>query len=53
MSERICIAQIGGAHGIRGEVKLKSFTADPMAVKDYGVLEREEHLVVHPADSKG
>ena len=42
MSERICIAQIGGAHGIRGEVKLKSFTADPMAVKDYGVLESED-----------
>ena len=42
MSERICIAQIGGAHGIRGEVKLKSFTADPMAVKDYGLLERED-----------
>ena len=42
MSERICIAQIGGAHGIRGEVKLKSFTADPMAVKDYGRLERED-----------
>jgi ribosomal 30S subunit maturation factor RimM len=42
VSERICIAQIGGAHGIRGEVKLKSFTADPMAVKDYGTLERED-----------
>ena len=42
MSERICIAQIGGAHGIRGEVKLKSFTADPMAVKDYGLLESED-----------
>ncbi len=42
MSERICVAQIGGAHGIRGEVKLKSFTADPMAVKDYGMLERED-----------
>ena len=42
MAERICVAQIGGAHGIRGEVKLKSFTADPMAVKDYGVLESED-----------
>jgi 16S rRNA processing protein RimM len=40
--ERICVAQIGGAHGIRGEVKLKSFTADPLAVKDYGVLESED-----------
>lgn len=32
------MAQIGGAHGLRGEVKLKSFTADPMAVSDYGPL---------------
>ena len=42
MAERICVAQIGGAHGIRGEVKLKSFTADPLAVKHYGVLESED-----------
>lgn len=42
MAARICVAQIGGAHGIRGEVKLKSFTADPMAVKDYGVLTSED-----------
>jgi 16S rRNA processing protein RimM len=42
MAERICVAQIGGAHGIRGEVKLKSFTADPMAVTDYGPLESED-----------
>jgi 16S rRNA processing protein RimM len=42
VAERICVAQIGGAHGIRGEVKLKSFTADPLAVKDYGALESED-----------
>ena len=42
MAERICVAQIGGPHGIRGEVKLKSFTADPMAVKDYGPLTSED-----------
>jgi 16S rRNA processing protein RimM len=40
--DRICVAQIGGAHGIRGEVKLKSFTADPMAVRDYAPLESED-----------
>ena len=44
MAERICVAQIGGAHGLRGEVKLKSFTADPMAVKTYGPLTTEDHL---------
>ena len=42
MAERICVAQIGGAHGLRGEVKLKSFTADPMAVTDYGPLTTED-----------
>ncbi len=42
MADRVCIAQIGGPHGIRGEVKLRSFTADPMAVKDYGPLEAED-----------
>ena len=42
VADRICIAQIGGAHGLRGEVRLKSFTADPLAVKDYGPLETED-----------
>ena len=42
MAERICVAQIGGAHGLRGDVKLKSFTADPMAVKNYGPLTTED-----------
>jgi 16S rRNA processing protein RimM len=42
VAERICVAQIGGAHGLRGEVKLKSFTADPMAVKNYGPLSAED-----------
>jgi len=36
------VAEIGGAHGIGGEVKLKSFTADPMALKDYAPLESED-----------
>jgi 16S rRNA processing protein RimM len=42
VAERICVAQIGAAHGTRGEVRLKSFTADPMAVMDYGALETED-----------
>ena len=42
MAERVCVAQIGGAHGLRGEVKLKSFTGDPMAVADYGPLTSED-----------
>lgn len=38
MAERICVARIGAAHGLRGEVRLNSFTAEPMAVTRYGVL---------------
>ena len=34
----ISVGVIIGAHGIRGEVKLKSFTADPKAVASYGPL---------------
>ena len=42
MAERICVARIGAAHGVKGEVKLWSFTADPAAVADYGPLESED-----------
>ena len=34
----ICIARIGAAHGVRGAVKLWTFTEDPLAVKAYGPL---------------
>ena len=42
MAERICIAQIGAPHGVRGEVRLRSFTEEPEAVKAYGALESED-----------
>lgn len=35
---RICVARIGAAHGVRGEVRLWSFTEDPLAVTQYGPL---------------
>ncbi|WP_026785161.1 ribosome maturation factor RimM [Pleomorphomonas koreensis] len=34
----ILIAEIGAAHGVRGEVRVKAHTADPLAVADYGPL---------------
>jgi len=39
---RICVARIGAAHGVRGEVKLWSFTQDPVAVASYGPLETQD-----------
>ena len=38
MPDRICIARIGAAHGVRGAVKLWTFTEDPLAVTRYGPL---------------
>jgi 16S rRNA processing protein RimM len=35
---QICVARIGAAHGVRGAVKLWTFTEDPMAVMQYGPL---------------
>jgi 16S rRNA processing protein RimM len=39
MSERLVLmGAILGAHGIKGEVKVKSFTGQPSAIADYGPL---------------
>src|SRR5919201_471944 len=50
MAERVLVAQIGAAHGLRGEVRLWSFTEDPVAVKDY-VLENEDGTRVFAIES--
>ena len=38
MPDHICIARIGAPHGVRGAVKLWTFTEDPFAVQAYGPL---------------
>ena len=35
MSDRVIVGRIGGAFGVKGEVRLKSFCADPAAIADY------------------
>ena len=37
--KRILMGRIGAAHGIKGEVRIQSFTAEPLALADYGPLE--------------
>jgi 16S rRNA processing protein RimM len=39
---RICLGQIGAPHGVRGEVRLRSFTSDPHAIAEYGPLQTED-----------
>ena len=41
MSDLICVGAIAGAFGVHGEVRLKSFTADPEAIADYAPLSTE------------
>ena len=35
---RILVGVIGAAHGVRGELRLKSYTAEPGAIRNYGPL---------------
>ncbi len=38
---KVCLGVISGAHGIRGEVKIKAFGEDPLAIGVYGPLSDE------------
>jgi 16S rRNA processing protein RimM len=54
---KICVARIGAAHGVRGAVKLWTFTEDPLAVKAYGPLVTKDGArqfeVTHAREAKG
>jgi 16S rRNA processing protein RimM len=39
--KRVCVGVITGAQGVRGAVRVKSFTAEPADVANYGPLEDE------------
>ena len=54
----VLVAQVGGAFGVRGEIKVTAYTAEPMALMDYGVLLRADGsvgltLTSARADKKG
>ena len=40
--DRICVGAIAGSFGVQGEVRLKSFCADPTAIAEYGPLFTED-----------
>jgi 16S rRNA processing protein RimM len=44
---RICLGQIGAPHGVRGQVRLRSFTSDPEAIAAYGSLQTEDGRILH------
>jgi 16S rRNA processing protein RimM len=39
---RVCVGAIAGAFGVQGEVRLKSFCAEPEAIAGYGPLTTED-----------
>jgi 16S rRNA processing protein RimM len=53
----ICVARIGAPHGVRGAVKLWTFTEDPLAVRHYGPLVTKDGVrqfeVTHVREAKG
>jgi 16S rRNA processing protein RimM len=57
MAAPICVARIGAPHGVRGAVKLWTFTEDPLAVKRYGPLATKDGArrfeVMHAREAKG
>lgn len=40
--QRVLLGEIGAAHGIRGEVLVRTFTAEPEGIAGYGPLETED-----------
>lgn len=42
MTDKVCVGAIGGAFGVRGEVRLKSFCTVPDDIATYGQLTSED-----------
>ncbi len=51
--DRICVGAIAGAFGVKGEVRLKSFCANPDDIATYGPLETEDGKNAFPVTLTG
>jgi 16S rRNA processing protein RimM len=40
-NKRVCVGVVAGAHGVRGALRIKSFTAEPEDIASYGPVEDE------------
>ena len=40
-SARLCLGHVTGAHGVKGEVRIRTYTQDPESIAAYGPLEDE------------
>jgi 16S rRNA processing protein RimM len=57
MPSQVCVARIGTAHGVRGQVKLWTFTEEALSVMRYGPLSTKDGArqfeVTHAREAKG
>ncbi len=53
MKDRVCVGAVAGAYGVRGEVRLKSFCAEPEDVAAYGPLTTEDGAKSYEVTLKG
>ncbi|MCX5579868.1 ribosome maturation factor RimM [Kaistia terrae] len=44
--EQVLLGQFGAAHGIRGEIKINSYTEEPLGIADYGPFTLDDGRVV-------
>ncbi|MCX5569720.1 ribosome maturation factor RimM [Kaistia nematophila] len=44
--DQVLLGQFGAAHGIRGEIKIHSYTEDPFGIADYGPFALDDGRVV-------
>ena len=52
-SRKLLMGRIGAAHGIKGEVRIQSFTEDPLGLLDYGPLATNKPgLVIEITDAR-
>ncbi|BCP55360.1 ribosome maturation factor RimM [Kaistia sp. 32K] len=45
-ADKVLLGQFGAAHGIRGEIKLHSYTEEPLGIADYGPFTLDDGRVI-------
>ena len=48
--KRLLVGEVGPPHGVRGQLRVKSHTADPLAIADYGPLVSDDGRVFNVTD---
>jgi 16S rRNA processing protein RimM len=46
-ADAVLVARIGAAHGLKGEVRVKALTADPLSIRDYSPLADRDGRLFH------